>query len=88
LIQKHNPDMADDQIAFSIETMKKYGIVDSGDSIKLGIGAMTAERHQNFYDKMVEVGVANKGVDVSKVYTLDYVNKGHGLDLRKKLTGN
>jgi NitT/TauT family transport system substrate-binding protein len=88
LIQKHNPDMADDQIAFSIETMKKYGIVDSGDAIKLGIGAMTAERHQNFYDKMVEVGVANKGVDVSKVYTLDYVNKGHGLDLRKKLTGN
>ncbi len=88
LIQKHNPDMASDQIAFSIDTMNKYGIVDSGDTVKMGIGAMTAARHQSFYDKMVAAGVANKGVDVKAVYTLDFVNKGHGLDLRKKLMGN
>ncbi len=85
LIQKHNPDMSDAQIAFSIETMKKHGIVDSGDSLKLGIGAMTAERHKSFFDKMVAAGVANSAVDVDKTYNLDYVNKGHGLELKKKL---
>ncbi len=88
IIQKHNPDMSNAQIAFSIETMKKHGIVDSGDTLKLGIGAMTAARHKSFYDKMVAAGVADKNVDVAKTYMLDYVNKGHGLALKKKLMGN
>ncbi|TIR44763.1 MAG: ABC transporter substrate-binding protein, partial [Mesorhizobium sp.] len=36
-IKKDNPDISDEQIAFSIEQMKKFGIVDSGDTEKLGI---------------------------------------------------
>ena len=43
LIKKDNPDMTDEQIAFSIKQMKDFGIVDSGDAEKLGIGAMTDE---------------------------------------------
>ena len=43
-IKKDNPDITDEQIAFSIEKMKEFGIVDSGDAEKLGIGAMTDER--------------------------------------------
>ena len=35
-IKKDNPDMNDEQIAFSIEKMKEFGIVDSGDTEKLG----------------------------------------------------
>ena len=46
LIKKDNPDMTDEQIAFSIAKMKEYGLVDSGDTLKLGIGAMTDERDQ------------------------------------------
>src|SRR5947208_14522640 len=38
LIKKDNPEMADDQIAYSLATVKKYGLVDSGDAEKLGIG--------------------------------------------------
>ena len=56
-IKKDNPDINDEQIAFSINTMKEFGIVDSGDTEKLGIGAMTDERMQSFYDKMVKAKV-------------------------------
>ncbi len=83
MIKKDNPEITDEQIAFSIEQMKKYGIVDSGDTEKLGIGAMTDERIQSFYDKMVRAKVLPAGIDVKKAYTLDFVNKGVGLDLKK-----
>jgi NitT/TauT family transport system substrate-binding protein len=83
MIKKDNPDINDEQIAFSIEKMKEYGIVDSGDTEKLGIGAMTDERMQSFYDKMVKAGVMEAGIDIKKAYTLEFVNKGVGLELRK-----
>jgi NitT/TauT family transport system substrate-binding protein len=82
-IKKDNPDITDEQIAFSIAQMKKFGIVDSGDTEKLGIGAMTDERMQSFYDKMVKAKVMPEGIDIKKAYTLDFVNKGVGLDLKK-----
>ena len=84
LIKKDNPDMTDDQIAFSIAKLKEYGIVDSGDSLKMGIGAMTDERMKDFYDKMVKAGVVKAGLDYKKAYTLQFVDKGVGLDLRPK----
>ena len=43
-IKKNNPEMTDEQIAFSIAKIKEYGLVDSGDTLKLGIGAMTESR--------------------------------------------
>ena len=82
-IKKDNPDINDEQIAFSIEQMKEFGIVDSGDTEKLGIGAMTDARMQSFYDKMVKAKVLPAGIDIKKAYTLDFVNKGVGLDLKK-----
>lgn len=87
MIKKDNPDITDEQIAFSIETMKEYGIVDSGDSETLGIGAMTDARQISFYDKMVAAGVTPADLDISKIYTLDFINKGVGVELKKKLTG-
>lgn len=83
MIKKDNPDITDEQIGFSIEQMKKYGIVDSGDTDKFGIGAMTDERIKSFYDKMVKAKVLPAGIDIAKAYTLDFVNKGVGIDLRK-----
>jgi NitT/TauT family transport system substrate-binding protein len=82
-IKKDNPDITDEQIAFSIEKMKEFGIVDSGDTEKLGIGAMTDEHIKSFYDKMVKAKVVADGIDISKSYTLQFVNKGVGLDLKK-----
>jgi NitT/TauT family transport system substrate-binding protein len=83
MIQKDNPDMSDEQIAFSIKELKEYGIVDSGDTETMGIGAMTDERIASFYDKMVKAGVVKDGIDIKASYTLDYVNAGVGLDLKK-----
>ena len=82
-IKKDNPDINDEQIAFSIAQMKKFGIVDSGDAEKLGIGAMTDARVQSFYDKMVKAKVLPEGIDIKKSYTLEFVNKGVGLELKK-----
>src|SRR3984957_16621231 len=84
LIKKDNPDMTDEQIAFSIGKIKEYGLVDSGDTAKLGIGAMSDERIKNFYDAMVKAGVEKPGLDYKKAYTLQFVDKGVGLDLRPK----
>ena len=83
-IKKDNPDITDDQIAFSIGKMKEYGIVDSGDTLKLGIGAMTDEKMKDFFDKMVKAKVVAAGVDYKKSYTLKFVNKSVGIDLRPK----
>ena len=84
LIKKDNPEMTDEQIAFSIAKMKEYGIVDSGDTLKTGIGTMTDARMKDFFDKMVKAGVVNKAIDYKKSYTLQFVGKSVGLDLRPK----
>jgi NitT/TauT family transport system substrate-binding protein len=44
---------------------------------------MTDERHKSFFDKMVKAGVVDAGVDYKAAYTLQFVNKGVGLDLKK-----
>jgi NitT/TauT family transport system substrate-binding protein len=84
LIKADNPDITDAQIAFSIAEMKEHGVVDSGDTLTLGIGAMTDARWKDFFDKMVETGMIDKGADYTRAYTLKFVNKGVGLDLRPK----
>lgn len=83
LIKKDNPEMSDEQLAYSHAKMKEYGIVDSGDALKLGIGAMTAQRWREFADTMVKAGVYPADMDVSKAYTLQFVNKGHGMHLKR-----
>jgi NitT/TauT family transport system substrate-binding protein len=88
LIAKTNPDSPVASLQGSIELMKKMGIVDSGESLTKGIGAMDEARVKDFYDKMVKAGLYKAGeVDLSKVVTTQFVNKGVGVDVRKKLTG-
>jgi NitT/TauT family transport system substrate-binding protein len=84
LIKKLNPEMTDELLAFSVGKMKEYGIVDSGDSLRDGIGAMSDERATSFFDKMVRAGVVRPDIDFRKAYTLRFINKGVGLDLRPK----
>jgi NitT/TauT family transport system substrate-binding protein len=84
MIKKLNPEMTDELLAYSTDKMKEYGIVDSGDALRDGIGAMTDARAASFFDKMVRAGVVRADVDYRKAYTLRFVNKGVGLDLRPK----
>ncbi|HLH50559.1 MAG TPA: ABC transporter substrate-binding protein [Roseiarcus sp.] len=83
-IKKANPDMTDGQIAYSIAALKKYGIVDSGDALTLGIGAMTDGRMKAFFDEMAKVGLLKPDLDYKKAYTLRFVDKGVGVGLRPK----
>jgi NitT/TauT family transport system substrate-binding protein len=84
MIKKLNPEMTDELLAFSIAKMKEYGIVDSGDSLRDGIGAMNDTRMASFFDKMVRAHVVKADIDYRKSYTLRFINKGVGLDLRPK----
>ncbi len=83
LIKQDNPEMTDAMIAFSIEKMKEYGIVDSGDTKTMGVGAMTDARVKSFYDKMVQAKVVKPDIDYKKSYTLKFVDKGVGKELAK-----
>jgi NitT/TauT family transport system substrate-binding protein len=84
LIKAQNPEMTDQLLAYSVAKIKEYGIVDSGDARTLGIGVMTDVRMKDFFDKMVRAGVAKPGLDYRKSYTLQFVGKKVGLDLRPK----
>ena len=84
MIKKLNPEMTDELIAYSIARMKEYGIVDSGDTLGDGIGAMNDARMASFFDKMVRARIVRADIDYRKSYTLRFVNKGVGLDLRPK----
>jgi NitT/TauT family transport system substrate-binding protein len=83
-IKQLNPEMTDDLLAYSIAKMKEYGIVDSGDALTVGIGAMSDARMQSFFEKMVRAGIVKPTLDISKSYTLQFVDKKVGLNLRPK----
>jgi NitT/TauT family transport system substrate-binding protein len=84
LIKRDNPDIGDDQLAYSAAKMKEYGIVDSGDSLTLGIGAMRDARVKSFFAKMVEAGLFKPELDYKRAYTLQFVGKGVGIELRPR----
>ena len=84
MIKKLNPEMTDELLAYSVAKMKQYGIVDSGDSIRNGIGDMTDERVTSFFQKMVKAGVVKSDLDYRKSYTLRFVNKAVGIELRPR----
>ncbi|HET6521817.1 MAG TPA: hypothetical protein VFG47_18640, partial [Geminicoccaceae bacterium] len=87
LIRRDNPEMTDDLIAYGIRAMRDYGIVDSGDSLERGIGAMTRERWDAFFAMTVETGIYPPDLDHGRAFSLEFVNGGVGLDLKRQLQG-
>ena len=83
LIGKTNPEMPDTLIAYGIAKMKQHGIVDSGDALTLGIGAMTEKRLQAFFDAMARAKVYPADMDHLAAFDLRFVNRGHGLEMRR-----
>lgn len=82
-IKADNPEMSDEQIAFTIAKMKDTGMLDSGIALEKGIGCFDDAVQQSFYDKMVKAGAVPEGIDLSTVYTNAFVCKGVGMDLKK-----
>jgi NitT/TauT family transport system substrate-binding protein len=83
LIKRDNPEMTDELLAYSVAKMKEYGIVDSGDAQKLGIGTISDARVKDFFGKMVKAGLFKADLDYRQAYTLQFVNKGVGIELKK-----
>jgi NitT/TauT family transport system substrate-binding protein len=79
LIKKDNPEMNDALIAYGVQKIKDYGVVDSGDAKTDGIGAMREARWKEFYDTMSKAGLYPAGMDYKKAYTLQFVNKKVGM---------
>jgi NitT/TauT family transport system substrate-binding protein len=79
LIKRDNPDMDDGKLAYALRVMNEQGIVMSGDATRLGVGAMTHERWQSFYENTRDVGINPPTLDFRKAYSLDFVNKRVGL---------
>ncbi|HVA35384.1 MAG TPA: ABC transporter substrate-binding protein [Stellaceae bacterium] len=83
LIKKDNPDQTDALLANARATMKIHGIVDSGDSKRLGIGAMTDARWRAFFAVMSKQGLYPAAMDYRQAYTLRFVDHGVGLKAQR-----
>jgi NitT/TauT family transport system substrate-binding protein len=83
LIREANPEMSQELIDYGYRVMKERGILDSGDALTLGIGAMTDARWRAFYESQVAIGVHKPGIDISKAYTTRFVNKRVGIELKR-----
>jgi len=83
LIKKDNPEETDELLAYAIKKIKEYGVVDSGDSLKLGIGAMSEERWKAFHDVMSRQGLYPADLAYKKAFTLQFVNKAFDIGMRK-----
>jgi len=85
---KDNPEMTEEELEASVALIKAQGIVDSGEAIERGIGAMNSARIKDFHDNMVRAGLYQAGkVDLAKVADTRFVNRRVGLDVKKQLGG-
>jgi NitT/TauT family transport system substrate-binding protein len=83
-----NPEMTQAEMEASVALMKEQGIVDSGEALQRGIGAMSRARIEDFYAQMVKAGLYRAGeVDLTKVAALQFVNKKVGMDRKARLGG-
>ena len=86
-IMAHNPEMTVEKLDAEMAQFEKLGIIDVGEAETAGIGAMSLDRVAAFHDLAVATGIIEAGaVDLSKVATDQFVNAGHGLDIKAKLT--
>ncbi len=83
LIKADNPEMTDDQIAFSIARMKDSGLVDSGAAEQGGIGCLSLDQVKSFFGKMVDAKVVKADIDWQKVVTDKFACKKVGMELKK-----
>lgn len=84
LIMRENPDITPQRIAYSIGVMKGQGIVESGEALTRGIGALSDEKIRRFFETIVRAKLVPATIDYRKSFTAQFVNKGVGLDRRPK----
>lgn len=73
LIRRDNPEMTQAVLDQARAKLKAHGIVDGGDAALYGLGAMTAERWQAFFDVTSQAGVYPAGLDWRQAFTTQYL---------------
>jgi len=74
LIKKDNPNMTDEQLAYSVAKLKEMGMITGGDAATQGIGTITEARSKASYDFLVSAKLLDPSkVDVSKTYTTAFI---------------
>ena len=74
LIKKDNPNMTDEQIAYSVAKLKEMGIITSGEARTNGIGTINEARVRQNYAFLVDNKVIEPGkMKVEDAFKLDYV---------------
>lgn len=84
LIKRDNPDQTDGLLAYGRAMLIERGIVDPGDSLKLGIGAMTEARWESFFRSVQAQGLYPADLEWRRAFTTQFVNKGPVLETRPK----
>lgn len=86
LIKKDNPEMTDEKLDQEVAKLQELQMIDSGDALTKGIGALSGERLKRFNAEMVKAGVMGADeVDLRALSTEQFANKGVGLDLKARL---
>lgn len=84
LIMRDNKDATVESLEAQVAQLKALEIVDSGNAVEKGIGAMDMARVADFLKLSEEAGIIPAGsVPLEEVATDQFVNKGVGLELRK-----
>jgi len=74
LIKKDNPNMTDDQLAYSVAKLKETGMVLGGDAAKLGVGVMTEARLKASLDFLVGAKLLDSSkVDLAAAFPTTFV---------------
>src|SRR5690606_10090705 len=73
LIRRDNPDMTQDVLDQARAKLKEYGIVDGGDAALYGLGTMTPERWQAFFEVTSAAGVYPPNLDWRQAFTTQYL---------------
>lgn len=81
LIKADNPEMTDEQLAYSLATLKDYGIIDSGLALEHGIGCLDAERYGNFFEKLAGIGLYEPTLEWQNAIDTRFSCMGVGMEL-------
>jgi NitT/TauT family transport system substrate-binding protein len=74
LIRRDNPNMTEEQLAYSVGKLRDLGMVTGGDAQRLGIGIITEARLKASYDLLVSAGVIDAAkVDLAKTYSTEFI---------------
>lgn len=79
LIIKGDPTYTPQNAADTVGALESNGMIDSGDTKTLGIGAMTDARWQEFFQSMAQAGVYKPDLDYRAAYTTRFVDKKAGM---------